>query len=78
MIGAEIGFTVGMTLFAGREITNEDEIMQVKEQVGKMAKEIAEVLSKEYARTALDSISCQLATIYYLEPDDVEIVEEYC
>lgn len=73
MIGIDLQFKVNIDLFNKKEITDSNDILQVKEAVGSLENQICELLYQEFARTELDSVEVKLDYVNYLEPDDLEI-----
>ena len=78
MIGLSASFRVDLNLFFDHEITNEDEILEIKSQIKHLNDGIAELIYNTYARTDLDGVQVDLEAIDYLEPEDLqEMVELY-
>lgn len=78
MIGLSASFRVNLNLFCDHEITNEDEILEIKSQIKHLNDGIAELIYNTYARTDLDGVQVDLEAIDYLEPEDLqEMVELY-
>ena len=78
MIGLSASFRVGLNLFYDHEITDEDEILEIKSQIKHLNDGIAELIYNTYARTDLDGVQVDLEAIDYLEPEDLqEMVEFY-
>lgn len=78
MIGLSANFRVNLNLFCDHEITNEDEILEIKSQIKHLNDGIAELIYNTYARTDLDGVQVDLEAIDYLEPQDLEeMIEVY-
>lgn len=77
MMGISAGFIVNLQLFCDHDITNEDEILEVKSQIKNLNDGIAKLIYETYARTDLDGVQVDLETIHYLEPEDVEEILSY-
>lgn len=78
MVGISACFRVDLNLFCDHEITNEDEILEIKSQIKHLNDGIAELIYNTYARTDLDGVQVDLEAIDYLEPEDLqEMVEFY-
>lgn len=72
MIGANLQFRVNMSLFCDHDVTETDELMQVRENVAAMGKHIADIIYSECAITDMDTVSVDLDYIDYIEPEDIE------
>lgn len=77
MVGISANFRVDLNLFCDHEITDEDEILEIKSQIKSLNDGIAELIYDTYARTDLDGVQVDLEAIDYLEPEDVEAMLEY-
>ena len=78
MIGLSASFRVDLNLFCDHEITDDDEILEIKSQIKHLNDGIAELIYNTYARTDLDGVQVDLEAIDYLEPQDLEeMVEIY-
>lgn len=78
MIGLSASFRVDLNLFCDHEITDDDEILEIKSQIKHLNDGIAELIYNTYARTDLDGVQVDLEAIDYLEPEDLqEMVELY-
>lgn len=78
MIGLLASFRVDLNLFCDHEITDDDEILEIKSQIKHLNDGIAELIYNTYARTDLDGVQVDLEAIDYLEPEDLqEMVEIY-
>lgn len=78
MIGLSASFRVDLNLFCDHEITDDDEILEIKSQIKHLNDGIAELIYNTYARTDLDGVQVDLEAIDYLEPEDLqEMVEIY-
>ena len=78
MIGLSASFRVDLNLFCDHEITNDDEILEIKSQIKHLNDGIAELIYNTYARTDLDGVQVDLEAIDYLEPQDLEeMIEVY-
>ena len=73
MIGVDLNFNVDMSLYTTKNITNESDILQVKEKIGKLPKVISELLFNELSRTPLDEVNTELLAVNYVEPEDIEV-----
>ena len=78
MIGLSASFRVDLNLFCDHEITDDDEILEIKSQIKHLNDGIAELIYNTYARTDLDGVQVDLEAIDYLEPQDLkEMIEVY-
>ncbi len=78
MIGLSASFRVDLNLFCDHEITDDDEILEIKSQIKRLNDGIAELIYNTYARTDLDGVQVDLEAIDYLEPQDLEeMIEVY-
>ena len=78
MIGLSASFRVNLNLFCDHEITDDDEILEIKSQIKHLNDDIAELIYNTYARTDLDGVQVDLEAIDYLEPQDLEeMIEVY-
>ena len=78
MIGLSATFRVDLNLFCDHEITDDDEILEIKSQIKRLNDGIAELIYNTYARTDLDGVQVDLEAIDYLEPQDLEeMIEVY-
>lgn len=78
MIGLSASFRVDLNLFCDHEITDDDEILEIKSQIKHLNDGIAELIYNTYARTDLDGVQVDLEAINYLEPQDLEeMIEVY-
>lgn len=78
MVGISANFRVDLNLFCDHEVTDEDEILEIKSQIKRLNDGMAELIYETYARTELDGVQVDLEAIDYLEPEDVQIMlEEY-
>lgn len=78
MIGLSASFRVNLNLFCDHEITDDDEILEIKSQIKRLNDGIAELIYNTYARTDLDGVQVDLEAIDYLEPQDLEeMIEVY-
>ena len=78
MIGLSASFRVDLNLFCDHEITDDDEILEIKSQIKHLNDGIAELIYNTYARTDLDGVQVDLEAIDYLEPRDLEeMIEVY-
>lgn len=78
MIGLSASFRVDLNLFCDHEITDDDEILEIKSQIKHLNDDIAELIYNTYARTDLDGVQVDLEAINYLEPQDLEeMIEVY-
>ena len=78
MIGLSASFRIDLNLFCDHEITDDDEILEIKSQIKHLNDGIAELIYNTYARTDLDGVQVDLEAIDYLEPQDLEeMVEIY-
>ena len=78
MIGLSASFRVDLNLFCDHEITDDDEILEIKSQIKHLNDGIAELRYNTYARTDLDGVQVDLEAINYLEPQDLEeMIEVY-
>lgn len=78
MIGLSASFRVDLNLFCDHEITDDDEILEIKSQIKHLNDDIAELIYNTYARTDLDGVQVDLEAIDYLEPQDLEeMIEVY-
>lgn len=78
MIGLSASFRVDLNLFCDHEITDDDEILEIKSQIKRLNNGIAELIYNTYARTDLDGVQVDLEAIDYLEPQDLEeMIEVY-
>lgn len=78
MIGLSASFRVDLNLFCDHEITDDDEILEIKSQIKHLNDGIAELIYNTYARTDLDGVQVDLEAIDYLEPQDLEeMIEIY-
>lgn len=78
MIGLSASFRVNLNLFCDHEITDDDEILEIKSQIKHLNDGIAELIYNTYARTDLDGVQVDLEAIDYLEPQDLEeMIEVY-
>ena len=78
MIGLSASFRVDLNLFCDHEITDDDEILEIKSQIKHLNDGIAELIYSTYARTDLDGVQVDLEAIDYLEPQDLEeMIEVY-
>lgn len=78
MIGLSASFRVDLNLFCDHEITDDDEILEIKSQIKHLNDSIAELIYNTYARTDLDGVQVDLEAIDYLEPQDLEeMIEVY-
>lgn len=78
MIGLSASFRVDLNLFCDHEITDDDEILEIKSQIKRLNDGIAELIYNTYARTDLDGVQVDLEAINYLEPQDLEeMIEVY-
>lgn len=72
MIGLSANFTVELNLFCDHEITDENEVLEVKSTIKALSDDIATAIYERYARTDLDGVLVELNAIEYLEPSDLE------
>ena len=72
MIGLSASFRVDLNLFCDHEITDDNEILEIKSQIKHLNDGIAELIYNTYARTDLDGVQVDLEAIDYLEPQDLE------
>ena len=78
MIGLSASFRVDLNLFCDHEITDDDEILEIKSQIKHLNDGIAELIYNTYARIDLDGVQVDLEAIDYLEPQDLEeMIEVY-
>lgn len=77
MVGISANFRVDLNLFCDHEITDEDEILEIKSQIKRLNDGIAELIYENYARTELDGVQVDLEAIDYLETEDVQAMLEY-
>lgn len=78
MIGLSASFRVDLNLFCDHEITDDDDILEIKSQIKHLNDGIAELIYNTYARTDLDGVQVDLEAINYLEPQDLEeMIEVY-
>lgn len=78
MVGISANFRVDLNLFCDHEVTDEDEILEIKSQIKRLNDGMAELIYETYARTELNGVQVDLEAIDYLEPEDVQIMlEEY-
>ena len=78
MIGLSASFRIDLNLFCDHEITDDDEILEIKSQIKHLNDGIAELIYNTYARTDLDGVQVDLEAIDYLEPQDLEeMIEVY-
>lgn len=70
--GVQIGLTLDAILFSTQTIEDEKDIETVKENVGKIAKDIRHILSKEYNRTELDDIAVEISYINYIDDTNID------
>lgn len=78
MIGLSASFRVDLNLFCDHEITDDNEILEIKSQIKHLNDGIAELIYNTYARTDLDGVQVDLEAIDYLEPQDLEeMIEVY-
>lgn len=77
MVGISANFRVDLNLFCDHEITDEDEILEIKSQIKSLNDGIAELIYENYARTELDGVQVDLEAIDYLETEDVQAMLEY-
>lgn len=77
MVGISANFRVDLNLFCDHEVTDEDEILEIKSQIKELNDGIAELIYETYARTELDGVQVDLEAIDYLEPEDVQAMLEY-
>lgn len=77
MIGLNANFSVELNLFCDHEITDGDEILEVKSAIKALSDDIATTIYERYARTELDGVLVDLNAIEYLEPSDLEDFVEF-
>lgn len=72
MIGVTMKCEVEITMFSPKEITNEKDIMQVKENIGDFPQQMCDILYERLNCGENDSIQSEIMSIRYLNPEDVD------
>lgn len=72
IFGLQINLTLDMVLFTDPPISNQEDINQLKENVGKMEHDIKKMLAKTYYRNNWDDIICHTNMVNYITEENID------
>lgn len=70
--GVRVTFSLDTVFFADDIITSEKDKMKVKENVGKLSKDIKNILSEALLRTELDDLDVDIMSVEYIDEDTID------